>query len=194
MVQRLFNIDKWTTLVEGEAYLLPTDEEGKLRRVRLEVNAPDPVRLFLIEPDQESVRFLARVDGRDCVEFVASGTLRLVVEGGPIGIYTVDGDDISFEVAAPVIFTKIMERRRRNPDLEYIAAKMNANMERRLAQQADDLRRLLANRETARAALEAASGVHVGARTEPTQDGDSGASDPPPFSVDGGSDDRLEGG
>lgn len=188
MVQRLFNIEKWINVGEGQSWSLAGD---KVRVIRVEVNAPDRVRLFVID-ETDDVRFLATVLGRDTIEFVAASTVRLFVEGGSIDIYSVDGDDPSFTVAAPKIFTKIMERRRRNPELEAIALQMNANMERRLAQQADDLRRLVINRENARAALETARGVPERAGTQQLPDDQPGTSDPPSSGAVGGSNDESQ--
>ena len=189
MVQRLFNIDKWTTLREGEYFSLAAD---RVRTIRLEVNAPQRVQLFAIGDNDLSIGFLATVEGRDTIEFVARGPISVSVEGGAVDVYSVDGEDISVEIVAPKIFTKIMERRRRNPELEAIVFQMNANMERRLAIQADDLRRLLTNRENARAALEAARGVPVGDASKPPPDDQPGTSDPSTAGALGVSDDDPE--
>ena len=153
-MQRLFNLDKWTALAEGSslAFVNP-----RPRTVRLEVNAPVKSALYVADADGE-VRFLALVEGRDTIEFNSTGSFNLTVEGADVHVYTADGDDISAVVLAPRIFTKIAERRRRNPELERIAALMQANMERRLAIQANELRAELARREAALAQKPAAPG------------------------------------
>ena len=185
-MQRLFNVNKWVELNEGKGVTFPGDRP---RVVRLEVNSPGETFLYIHQDNDDAsddvdTSFLARVCGRDTLEFHVSGKFSLSSEGPPCNIYTVDGDNIAFENLTPTIFTKIAERRARNPELEYIAAKMQANMERRLEQQAHELKhqyRLDAERaERARAALPAPEGVAGDAGPPPEQDGDGADGEDPP--------------
>lgn len=149
-MQRLFNINKWVVLSEGKAIQF---KDERPRVVRVEVNAPEAAILYIVQGSKsrkEDCRFLARVLGRDTLEFHVSGSFSLHVEGAPLSYYSVDGDNIAFVDEAPEIYTRIHERRARNPELEYMQWKMQENMERRLAAQADEIRRLVERGEASR--------------------------------------------
>lgn len=162
-MQRIFNVNKWTTLPEGSAIEYPST---KPRVVRLEVNAPSPVSLFVVSDGEDpEASFLARVEGRDTVEFHVTGKFSLTCEGGFCNVYTIDGDRWAFVDLAPIVFTRIAERRRRNPELERMMLIAQHNMERRLEQQAEEFRRMLDRRDAARAAL-AAPPAAAGATSE----------------------------
>ena len=144
-MQRLFNLSKWRVVSEGE---LIRYEREHPRTVRFEVNAPNLVRLDLIEDGRDPM-FLARVIGRDVIEFSADASFEITVDGGDCYFYTVEGDDWSVEPVDDRTFTKIVERRQRNPELEYMMAVQQQNMEKRLAAQADELERRFAARYSA---------------------------------------------
>lgn len=154
-MQRMFNLDKWQTIGDGSAIHFAAERP---RAVRLELNAEGVSLLYVLRKplegseDAESARFLARVEGRDTVEFVTDGPYSLVCEGAPCAVYTVDGERWSHKEVSPVVFTKIAQRRHRAPELEAIQRHMYVNMERRLAQQADEFRALFERRERAREA------------------------------------------
>lgn len=187
-MQRLFNLNKWSVLEEGKAISF---RGSKPRLVRLEVNSPGEVFLYIsqendptVDPDPEVV-FLARVCGRDTLEWhAAAGGFSLMVEGGSCNVYTIDGDDPSFRNLTPTIFTKIVERRPRNPEFERMAALMQLNVERRLAQQKQELHAFFANRPDPRRVEPQAPDVAPPAGDAPAPDeapsdgGESG--DPPP--------------
>lgn len=175
MVQRLFDLTKWTTVEDGQVYHL---NGSKVREVRLEINAPDIARLW-IEGDGGDRRFLALVEGRDAVEFVARGPVGLSIEGGPIEVYTIDGEDVSVTAEESVSHTKVMERARRSPEFDRVAAELRFNMERRLARQADEIRALLAARGQAREVQPPASPVPAPARSQPPSPGDDEDDGPP---------------
>lgn len=181
-MQRIFNLDKWRTILEGEFIEFLSDRP---RTVRLEVNARDRVRLFVQQEGGEPA-FLAIVEGRDTVEFSANGAFDLYVEGGECAVYTADGDDWSVAEVDAVTFTKIVERRIRNPELELMMAITRQNMETRLAAQSAEMERrfeaTLARRDAASAVtLPAAAGnVDQGTGAAP-----SGATGGDPAPVDG---------
>lgn len=180
-MQRMFNIDKWAHLTQGTRMELPS---VKARKVRLEVNTPAETQLYLVphgedgEPDGELV-FLALVRGRDTIEFHTTGKVSVLSDGADCFVYTADGDDISSTIEAPVIFTKIMERRPRNLELERIAHEMQANMLRNQAAQAAELEALYERRFQAREAQLAADAAARSAALEPAPNGDGEPSDPP---------------
>lgn len=163
-MKRMFNLDKWTLLPEGKAMSFDLDRP---RLVRIDVNPTGPVNLYVLTGDD--TRFLARVVERDVLEFTVDGAFGLVADGDPVAIYTVDGQSWNFVDPAPEVFTRIHERRARNPELELIVAKMQQNMERRLAQQFDDVTAASERRERARA-LSSASGGSGGDVEDPSAD------------------------
>lgn len=179
-MQRLFNLEQWKCLSEGTQVDF---RNPRPRTVRLELNSPGEAALYLIDGEGETF-FLALVKGRDVVEFSAPGAFSLTVEGSDVYVLTVDGDDVSFIVVAPRIFTKIMERRRRNPELEYVTAMMQRNVERRLEQQSRELQQLFARRLEAAEQVSATRRLPSGSGGEPGPDN---RSQPPP-AVDAESD------
>lgn len=145
-MQRLTNIDKWRCVEAGKAMNFENDA---VRRIRLDVNAPTEVSLFYATGDGE-VYFLARVVGRDVIEFAThGGTFSITVEDGDCWVYTIDGEDVSFSVPDAVVFTKLFERRARNPEVEMMAHAMRENTRRMMEQQANELERVLSRREAA---------------------------------------------
>lgn len=177
-MQRIFNVDKWSLLEDGKSVSFGKVEP---RRVRLHVNAPDPAKLFYSDADG-GVTFLARVLGRDVVEFGAYGEFSLTAEGGDIWFDTVDGEDFSFSIPDAVIITKITERRARNPELEMMQYLMNQNIQKRLDAQRDELVQLWSRQQAAGAAAStqpaaAGSGASAATESQPAASADGGAGD-----------------
>lgn len=144
-MQRIFNWDDWNTLVDGgEADFDGTHE----RRVVLEVNAEDKVRLYVEE--EGTWHFLALVEGRDEVHFAVGGGFALRCEGGTAHFKTAETADWSVEPVDDTTFTTLMERRIRNPDLELMMYQANLNVERRIAEQREEFERRLSALDTAR--------------------------------------------
>lgn len=166
-MQRIYNVDKWWKVSQGEALEFPNE---KIRNVRLEVNTPNRSALWVIDVATETVYFLALVEGRQTVEFGTTGKMALSVEGGDVWIYTADSDDVSTIVLAPQIFTKIYERRRRNPEFELMVHKMQENMERRLAQQANELAWIVHRERAGRSSAPEGDGSERG-QVEPAPQG-----------------------
>lgn len=144
-MQRLFNVDKWLHVEDGKAI---TFEKANSRRVRLDVNAPAPANLYYADGDGR-ITFLARVLGRDVIEFASYGEFSITVDGSDVWVHTIDGEDISFAIPDAVVFTRIVERRQRNPELEMMNYMMNANFQRLLEGQRDELEVLWDRREAA---------------------------------------------
>ena len=141
-MQRIANVDKWQKVRDGEAVNFG-NVNG--RRVRLEVNAPHETRLYYVDGNGEYT-FLARVFGREAVEFAAVGEFTLLPEGGDVWFYTVDGQDFSFAKPDAETFTQIISRRPRNHEMELMLYLQNQNMERMLRAQRDEMEQLLAAR------------------------------------------------
>lgn len=170
-MQKIYNVENWVVIEPGQVLEYPADRP---RLVRLEVNAAAESQLYMLNASNEAF-FLALVKGRDTIEFVSSGKFSLSVAENACSVYTVDGSNISHTVEAPVSFTRIVERRRRNPELEIIAAQMAANMNRIIEQQANEREAEYARRDRARqhqAAREAQAARLAGSvEKEPEQAG-----------------------
>ena len=173
-MQRMYNFDKWMNLGDGQGLRFAGNRP---RQVRLEVNAPQETRLYVEDDDDTGVcNFLALVKGRDTIEWSASGAFILRADGGDVSIYTADGADISLELEAPVSFTKIVERRKRNPELEQVLAVLNRTMEERIAQATREIERRQASREQpGRMARSLPSGTAFNANQGVPGDGQPGA-------------------
>jgi hypothetical protein len=172
-MQRLFNLSKWVGVpAKGALHFAGTTP----RRVRLDINSPVKARLSIADGEGE-ITFLALVEGRDQVEFVVEGEFSLLADEPGVMIYTADSDDISSVNEAAVSFTKVMQRRPRNHDLEIIAAEMAYNMQRRLDAQAEQLERSFAARMAASARtvqpVAPAAVVPPSPPSEPPSDGNS---------------------
>lgn len=155
-MQRMFNLDKWQRLEEGEVISF---ENERPRMVLIETNTHEPggAALWVKYPEAEEPAFLAFVGpGRDTVEFGADGKFDLIVAGGGTHIYTVDGADWSVQPVDDTTYTKIIQHRQRNPELELMMAIQQRNLEARLAAQAEELNRRL---EAALAAGNAGTGT-----------------------------------
>lgn len=137
---RLQNVmTKWEKLEVGEVLSLRGENP---RRVRIEFNCPAAARLDLVvQPsvdvtaDDVGIVFLAVVHGYEVVEFSVPGPCHIAVTSeDEVWFYTSDGDDSPqlFGVET-VSFTKIMNRRARNPQLEMMMFRAEQNMNRRLA-------------------------------------------------------------
>lgn len=151
-MQRIFNISKWTRIPSGSALEFKGDRP---RKVVLELNTPGTAIMSLIEGARSD--FLARVEGRDTVEFYVTGPFSVTSSGSDCYVYTADGSGVEIRSLDSESFAVIRERRPRNPELEYIAAMMAENVNRRLAQQAEELRRDFARREVSSRALSSPS-------------------------------------
>lgn len=139
-MQRLHNISKWFEVGMGKAVHFGNPAP---RFVRLDVNAPEPTSLYYADGNGE-VTFLARVVGRDVIEFRSDGEFSITADDGKlVNLYTIDGEDISFSIPDAVKLTKLVERRQRNPELELMQHMMNRNLENRLNAMRDEMARVL---------------------------------------------------
>ena len=183
-MQRLHNVEKWFTIAEGGTLNFGNPNP---RRVRVDVNAPHESRLFYVDGEGK-MTFLASVIGRDVIEFRAYGEFALICEGPEVWIYTIDGEDVSYKNDAAETFTKIWDRRPRNPELELIQYQMHRNQERMFNEMRGEFAALHATNQRLAAAVAAQSASEAdgdGADGEPEPDGgaDAGGGDPP---ADGG--------
>lgn len=151
----LKNLDKWMFVPEGQGVQFDKQE---IRRVRIEVNAPEKTRITLMQDDKAT--FLAVIEGYDLIEFVPPAGGFEIIADTDVYLYTAEFEFTSFFIPDAVIFTKIAERRARNPEIEYLMHKMQENMEKRLSQAAYENERRMsafAAQVAAEKAAEAAS-------------------------------------
>lgn len=160
MNQRIHNLSKWRFLPEGEAlhfsgraqrtvvvdvncpqevcfYIRqdPEDERLDPERERDEeagrvAQGDSALGRAASDDDGGSVSFIAVCKGRDRLEFGVDGSFDLLTEGGSAYVFSHDGVDIATRVIAPVIFTRIANRRQRNPHLEMMEYQMRLNQQR----------------------------------------------------------------
>lgn len=132
MVVRIHNTDKWAELKPGEVLKLTGDG---FRLIRVQVNCSYPTAFHVVEDDRPV--FLAVVQGHETLEFSAGASgepVHLVATSeGEVWYFTNDGDRDAFHNENAVSFTKIANRRARNPELERMMFKMEQNMTRRMA-------------------------------------------------------------
>lgn len=163
----LKNLDRWVRV--GKAARAFGNVEP--REVRLEVLAEEPTKLY-VSHKGVSGQYIGTFEGYDVVKFHVPGEWTLTASGvafvwtpeltGPLAVVIPD----------QVSFTRKMERRTRNPELEAMMGVMQRNMERRLAQVERDVT-LKTKLEFARQ-READEAARRGAAE---RDGDGGASE-----------------
>lgn len=157
MVIKLWNVSDWVRVNKDEFFVLPAPagRENMSRKIRLEINPSWATRVTLVRPGHEFFH-LAVVDRMETIEFWAAGEIKFSFSSALAGtddveawVYTNDGQKTSTEIPDAETFTKIAERRARNPELEWMQYQMMQNIERRLEQQSLELERLYgANPET----------------------------------------------
>lgn len=135
-MQKLFELSKWERVEAGEVVTFPGEN---VRRVRLEVSAPLRAIMTLVSAGRTVETVVA---GRDVIELTAEGPLEVSASEG-LYWYSADGKDWSVAPVDDTTFTQIVERRVRNPEMEYMMYLQQVNMEKRLASQAADYERLL---------------------------------------------------
>lgn len=177
-MQRLHNITKWTHVQNGGAMNFEDERE---RRIRLDVNAAGKASLFYVDGDGETT-LLGLVEGRDVIEFQThGGSFSIAVEDSDVWVFTIDGENVSFSIPDAQTFTKLVERRTRNPETEMMQYMMQRNFEKMVEQQRDELVRVLDQRDKALAAATA--------KPAPASDDKPSAAKPEPAkpaAVDGG--------
>lgn len=121
-------------LVDKEAGRLPKDE---VRPSEAKTGGEPPN----VSSRDKAVTFLAVVKGRDRLEFAVDGAFELMCEGANCYVYTADSIDVSTKIVAPLIYTRIANRRERNPHLELIQYEARRNMEMMQQRMLDEVER-----------------------------------------------------
>lgn len=149
MAIKLNSLARWSRLPETDAIVFEGSDVDE-RRVRIDFNLEGVTTLFLHDGKLES--FLCTIGpGVETVEFNVAGSFSVYAEkgSGAVHYYCSEHEPSFHEIANPVIFTKIAQRRHRNPELEEMMWRMNQNIERRLAAQADEIKAFYEAKEAA---------------------------------------------
>ena len=147
MVVKLNSLSRWSALEATKAIIFAGSDVAE-RRVRIDFNLEAPTSFFIVDRDGVENFLCALPQGQETIEFSAAGTFSVYAEQGSGAVHYVSADlEPTFsEVVDPVIFTKIANRRHRNPELEEMMFRMNQNLEKRLAQQAGEFEAALERR------------------------------------------------
>lgn len=147
MVVKLNSLSRWLVLAADKAIVFDGSDIAE-RRVRIDFNLEAATSFFIVDRDGVESFLCSLPAGQETIEFSAAGTFSVYAEAGSGAVHYISADlEPTFsEVVDPVIFTKIANRRHRNPELEEMMFRMNQNLERRLAQQADEFEAALERR------------------------------------------------
>lgn len=155
---RIHDVAGWTRCVPGKEIVLAGD---KGRKIILEANCPEPTRFDLVGGD-DKVTFLAVIHGLDAIEFYSDDPHVVIAPttDADFWVFTNDGEYVGYEPdrSPPEqggiggTYTRLMQRRARNPEFERLQARMRLNEWRRDQQQAAERAELLAMIAEARAA------------------------------------------
>lgn len=139
MTIKLNSLSRWKVLEAQSAVLFETSSASE-RRIRLHLNLESVTSFYAVAGEEQ--RFLVTAGpGLETIEFNAVGTLSVFAEEGAGAVHyqTAEVEPTYAVVVDPVIFTKIANRRHRNPEMEEMMHRMQINMERRLAQTASEI-------------------------------------------------------
>lgn len=128
MVIKLDNLTKWKKCPAGDALLLNGVQP---RRVRVQVNTPEPTAFFAMPQtavEAAEPYFVGVVQGLETIEFQVEGPWVLKPEtesgAGDTWFFTVDGDDIALYNDDLVSFTEVIQRRVPT-ELDFVMQKMS---------------------------------------------------------------------
>lgn len=125
MVVRIHNLTRFQRLKPGEGFVIGGLDRHKVR-IEFNVDAPTAVTV----QDGDDLFFVAEFKGFEVVEFTAApgATVFATSEGG-VWFFTNEGDLIARESLA-ASYTRLANRRARNPDLELMMFKQQQNQRR----------------------------------------------------------------
>lgn len=108
------------------------------RKIRLEVLAEKEESLY-IKDGKDKPFYIGTFHGYDVVQFNVQSDCSLQATGAGVKVFTTEFQSEVIELPDAVSFTRLVQRRVRNPELEMIEHKMRQNMERRLRQVEKDV-------------------------------------------------------
>lgn len=144
MTIKLDALADWKNLSAQSAIIFDGPKGSGARRVRLHVNCEADTVFYYQDYAGEDRLLTAVSAGVHTLEFYAEGKVGVFRAGKAQVWYQTAEDQPTFvKVVDPKVFTKIAQRRERNPELERMFAMMQRNAMQREAQlQADFARRL----------------------------------------------------
>jgi len=106
----------------------------KARPCTLDFNAAGVANIYIHINGEDKPRFLARIEGRETVKFVTPGAYLVMNKTADVDcwILTRDGELQHRENLDEEAFTKLHEPVGKDPALEAVMVKVNANLNRRL--------------------------------------------------------------
>lgn len=131
-MQKLWDLDRWKELRVGTSAVF---NDARPRMVRIDFNTPQAT-LCYIKLGKE-VRFLARLEGRDVVEFAVNQPFEILLEEGVTFIHADEGQMLHFEQTSEENFARIHEPRQRNYEQELMAYKVRQAFEQRMKEMDD---------------------------------------------------------
>ena len=130
----LKELSKWA-LMDGKTLTFPG---RKVRPMTIRVNTSAPTGFHLVstcdKTGEVTTQFLANVNGYETIKFICKGSVELVADQKGAQVFCAELQHTHMEPTTTEVYTKIAERRVRNPELELIMHKMNANINKRLQQ------------------------------------------------------------
>ena len=147
MVVKLNSLSRWAALDPKQSIVFDGSDIAE-RRVRIDFNLEAATSFFIVDRDGVEDFLCALPAGQETIEFSAAGKFSVYAEAGSGAVHYISADlEPTFsEVVDPVIFTKIANRRHRNPEVEEMMYRMQVNADRRAAQQVGELEAAFARR------------------------------------------------
>lgn len=138
---KLDSLSRWSRLDPGSAMVLAG---GKERKIRVNVNSPG-CRLY-VGDGKSTPEFLTVVPpGRDVVEFAAPGNVYISTDVDDVFLYSSENEPTFTIIENAAIFTEVIQRAARNPDLEYMMYQQRLNMERLYASMDQEINQRVRN-------------------------------------------------
>lgn len=125
MITKLGNLTSWKPVNPGDGILLP----GKKRRVRIAFNTQAATKVVALQRNE--VYVLGVVTGMQEYEFGASGDVEIHLDTDQVALWRTDDGVQTATQPSTDSFTKMMERKERNPELEYMMYMAEQNAKRR---------------------------------------------------------------
>lgn len=170
MTIKLHNLSKWRELPDENSLML---RSNVLRKIKLNVNTEAPASFVAFEAGVEY--FLGVANGLETFEFSAAGDIEVSATcEGMVWYWTDDGDDHSHSLGDHKLFVMPMTRETRSPEMDALAAKIQARADRRFAIQEENNQALWAQLARERAERNAAAAQEPVDDPEPAGEPDAG--------------------
>lgn len=140
----LNDIHKWVRVPNEDGIVFANTQP---RPVTLDFNVDGEASIYIIINDDKDPVFLSLVRGRQTVKFVTPGRFLLVNKTVDVDAYVLSRDSTKVHRVAvdEEVFTTLHEPRTVDPDVQRMLDNINRNVSRRMAAQAEQYERMLAN-------------------------------------------------